>query len=314
MTFAFQHHHGAMLLKYSGISFISGAVNHGFFSGERSLWTAAAGVVLFVLGAAMEHRFNDDSHPQESSLTKTLILGAMLSVGLGFFTGGLQHFPDSPARSAWVVPLGFLISVPAMALQSPHEWRRGSTLYTVLLGVAVAFSSYATWKWLEQNPQYLGSHGHSHGETSEHGPSASGLVAQVVGRSIEMEMSDNMRFSPERIQVEAGETIRLMVSNSGQTEHELVIGTEEDIKAHAESMKKGSGHDHDHGHAGGAAITLGPGKKGELVVTFPQEGTLQMACLVPGHYEAGMRGVLQVTKPAKKNSASSAHDHSTHKH
>ena len=45
MTFAFQHHHGAMLLKYSGISFISGAVNHGFFSGERSLWTAAAGMV-----------------------------------------------------------------------------------------------------------------------------------------------------------------------------------------------------------------------------------------------------------------------------
>ena len=40
-----------MLLKYSGISFISGAVNHGFFSGTRSLWTAAIGIVLFVLGA-----------------------------------------------------------------------------------------------------------------------------------------------------------------------------------------------------------------------------------------------------------------------
>ena len=51
MIFTFQHHHGAMLLKYSGISFISGAVNHGFFSGERSLWTAAAGMTLFVLGA-----------------------------------------------------------------------------------------------------------------------------------------------------------------------------------------------------------------------------------------------------------------------
>ena len=45
-----------MLLKYSGISFISGAVNHGFFSGERSLWTAAVGIVLFVAGAWMEHR------------------------------------------------------------------------------------------------------------------------------------------------------------------------------------------------------------------------------------------------------------------
>jgi hypothetical protein len=41
MTSSFQIQHSAMLLKYSGISFISGAVNHGFFSGERSLWTAA---------------------------------------------------------------------------------------------------------------------------------------------------------------------------------------------------------------------------------------------------------------------------------
>jgi hypothetical protein len=56
VSFALQHHHSAMLLRYSGISFISGAVNHGFFSGERSLWTAAAGMALFVLGAVMEHR------------------------------------------------------------------------------------------------------------------------------------------------------------------------------------------------------------------------------------------------------------------
>ena len=92
MTFAFQHRHGAMLLKYSGIRFISGAVNHGFFSGERSLWTAAIGMVLFVLGALLEHRLSDSvDEPEQSSLLRTLIIGALLSIGLGFFTGGLQH-------------------------------------------------------------------------------------------------------------------------------------------------------------------------------------------------------------------------------
>jgi hypothetical protein len=50
MALTFQAHHASMLLKYAGISFISGAVNHGFFSGERSLWTAGVGIVLFVLG------------------------------------------------------------------------------------------------------------------------------------------------------------------------------------------------------------------------------------------------------------------------
>ena len=89
-----------MLLKYSGISFISGAVNHGFFSGERSLWTAVVGILLFVAGALMLHRLEDDTGPREG-LWKTLLLGALLSVGLGFFTGGLQHFPDSPNQPAY---------------------------------------------------------------------------------------------------------------------------------------------------------------------------------------------------------------------
>ena len=107
MTASFQAQHSAMLLKYSGISFISGAVNHGFFSGERSLWTAAFGIVLFVVGAWMEHR----SQNNQTSVLESLWVGTLLSIGLGFFTGGLQHFPDSPARSAWVVPLGFSVSV-----------------------------------------------------------------------------------------------------------------------------------------------------------------------------------------------------------
>ncbi len=90
-----------MLLKYSGISFISGAVNHGFFSGTRSLWTAAIGIVLFVLGAWLEHRLSSDAtQTPRTGLLQTLVLGTLLSIGLGFFTGGLQHFPDSPARSA----------------------------------------------------------------------------------------------------------------------------------------------------------------------------------------------------------------------
>ncbi len=316
MTFAFQHHHGAMLLKYSGISFISGAVNHGFFSGERSLWTALVGIVLFVLGAAMEHRLSETGQEQTSSLFRTLFLGALLSVGLGFFTGGLQHFPDSPARSAWVVPLGFFISVPALALNSPHDWRRGSTLYAVLLGVGVTLCSYGAWQWLERNPQYLGSHGHSHAAEDDHGHDApaSGLIAQVVGRSIDIRMDDSMRFSPDTLQVKAGETVRLVVHNAGRLEHELVLGSDAQIREHAEAMKKGT--DHSHSHAGGAAISVAPGQTGELVVTFAQAGEVQMACLIPGHHEAGMRGKVQVggsgTTNAKPKPA--AHDHSTHKH
>lgn len=319
MTSTFQQHHGAMLLKYSGISFISGAVNHGFFSGERSLWTALVGMVLFVLGAWLEHRWQPaDADTPQSGLMKTLAMGSLLSIGLGFFTGGLQHFPDSPERSAWVVPLGFFVSVVALGLSAPRNWTRAASAYVLVLGTLTTAGSWGAWQWLERNPQWAGhghSHGHGHGHDQGHTDSDA-PVAQVVSRSIEVRMDDTMRFAPNTLQVQAGETIRFVVHNAGKVDHELVLGSDDEIRAHAEDMKKGT--DHSHSHAGMAAIHVAPGQTGELVVSFPKAVTLQMACLIPGHYEAGMKGQLKVSSgaasatPAKAKG--SAHDHSTHKH
>lgn len=37
------------------------------------------------------------------------------------------------------------------------------------------------------------------------------------------------------------------------------------------------------------AITLGPGKTGELTYSFERAGTVEVGCHQPGHYAAGMR-------------------------
>ena len=319
MTFAFQHHHGAMLLKYSGISFISGAVNHGFFSGERSLWTAAIGMALFVVGALLEHRLSDsDDEPEQTSLLRTLVIGALLSIGLGFFTGGLQHFPDSPARSAWVVPLGFFVSVVALALSSTFVWRRSTSVYVLAVGALMSVGSYGAWQWLVQHPEWTaagGGHTHGHDDASHAAPE-SGLSAWVISRSVSVRMDDQMRFTPNRIDVQAGETIRFVVHNDGRATHEMVIGDEAEIQAHAKVMQQGD----EHSHGSGAAINLAAGQRGELVVKFDQARHLQMACLVPGHYEAGMRGVINVqstpvqVQPAAAHADSHDHSHSHHKH
>ena len=319
-TVSFQKHHATMLLKYSGISFISGAVNHGFFSGTRSLWTAAMGIVLFVLGAWLEHR---QSEQRSQGLGQALVWGSLLSVGLGFFTGGLQHFPDSPARSAWVVPLGFVLSVLALALSSPSLWRRSASLYVLTGVVLVSAGSWGAYQWLLGHPDFAAT-GHSHGEASPAQHDA-GTLAQVVSRSIAVQMDDQMRFTPSAIEVQTGETIRFVVRNTGRAAHEMVLGSAADIQAHAEAMKQPSSADHDapHSHGTGAAITVAAGQTGELVVSFPQAVTLQMACLIPGHYEAGMRGTVNVspagalskpsaTQPAAQPAAS--HDHSGHQH
>ena len=302
MTIAFQHHHAAMLLKYSGISFISGAVNHGFFSGERSLWTAAIGIVLFVVGALMEHRLTDTANKPPTSLLRTLGLGTLLSIGLGFFTGGLQHFPDSPARSAWVVPLGFFISALALMPNASFTWLRSSTVYLVTSGLLVSAGSFGAWQWLLLHPQWAAT-GH-------------GLTGLVLTRSIDVRMDDQMRFTPSHIDVKAGETIRFVVQNAGQSAHEMVLGPDADIREHALAMQQDAAHGQSKGHGNVAAITVPAGQKGELVVSFSEATALQMACLIPGHYEAGMRGTLQVGKGNVANTVSTAamHDHDAHKH
>jgi Domain of unknown function (DUF305) len=160
--------HFAMLCQYSGISFISGAVNHGFFSGPRSLMTAALGVALFVVGAVMEHRTHaardalahDTSAATNPSLLKTLLLGAVLSIGLGFFTGGLQHFPDSPERSSWVVPLGFALSVWALGATLGARWIKSSLLYAAIGTVLVAAGSLAARQYYAASPMSHNNQGH----------------------------------------------------------------------------------------------------------------------------------------------------------
>jgi hypothetical protein len=167
----FPRTHLAMMCKYSGISFISGAVNHGFFSGERSLITAALGIVLFAVGAVMEHRANAANGEASDSLVKTLLLGALLSIGLGFFTGGLQHFPDSPARSSWVVPLGFVVSVLALFATLKQRWAASTTRYAVIASLLVAVLSWAGGRYLAGQPQEA-AHAHSHGEAAMADPHA----------------------------------------------------------------------------------------------------------------------------------------------
>lgn len=318
---SFPQQHGTMLLKYAGISFISGAVNHGFFSETRSLWTAAIGMTLFVLGAWLEHRLSEEAGTvQRSALLPSLVLGALLSIGLGFFTGGLQHFPDSPARSAWVVPLGFLVSVLALALSTPLTWQRTATAYVLILGGAVSAGSWGAWQWLEKHPEWAAT-GHSHDShtTSSNDKASPDTTAWVVSRSVTVRMDDQMRFTPNHIAVQTGETIRFVLHNTGSSPHEMVLGSPETIAQHAQAMRESTGQAHGHGHGTGAAITVAAGGTGELVVHFAQAAQLQMACLIPGHYEAGMRGTLTVNSAAVTTDAPSpspapTHDHASHTH
>jgi uncharacterized cupredoxin-like copper-binding protein/Cu/Ag efflux protein CusF len=111
-----------------------------------------------------------------------------------------------------------------------------------------------------------------------------------VTRDVVVEMNDAMRFRPDSIRVKRGETIRFIVRNTGKVKHEMVLGTIEELRKHAESMRKFPEME----HADPNQVSVEPGMTGELVWQFTKAGTFDFACLVPGHFEAGMVGKILV--------------------
>ena len=115
--------------------------------------------------------------------------------------------------------------------------------------------------------------------------------AKAVNRTITFAMTDNMRFTPDKIQVKQGETIRFVIKNHGKVMHELVIGNKKDLDEHAAMMLKFPGMEHEEPYMAHVA----PGKTGEIIWTFNQAGSFDFACLIAGHYQAGMIGKVTVT-------------------
>lgn len=111
-----------------------------------------------------------------------------------------------------------------------------------------------------------------------------------VTRTITVDMTDNMRFTPDVLKVRRGETVRLNVVNKGRVLHELVLGTPADIKEHWEAMKKHPGMAHEQPQS----AHVDAGSKGEVLWQFTKAGEFQFACLLPGHFEAGMVGKVVV--------------------
>lgn len=112
-----------------------------------------------------------------------------------------------------------------------------------------------------------------------------------VTRTITVDMSDKMHFTPSAITVKEGETIRFVVRNKGKLLHEMVIGTMADLKEHAEMMKKHPEMEHDEPYM----THVSAGQKENMVWQFTKPGEFYFACLIPGHFDAGMTGKIIVT-------------------
>jgi uncharacterized cupredoxin-like copper-binding protein len=114
--------------------------------------------------------------------------------------------------------------------------------------------------------------------------------AKDVKRTIMLTMSDNMRFTPDKIEVKRGETVRISLRNEGKILHEMVIGTQKELDEHAALMLKFPNMEHSESYM----VHVPAGKTGDIIWTFNRPGDFDFACLIPGHYQAGMVGKIKV--------------------
>ena len=111
-----------------------------------------------------------------------------------------------------------------------------------------------------------------------------------ITRTVDVTMSDTMRFAPDQFTFDEGETVRFSMHNDGLVAHEFVIGSMAELQEHAEMMRRMPNMK----HAEANMLTLDPGAEGDVVWQFDKAGTVDFVCLIPGHLEAGMKGSITV--------------------
>lgn len=158
-------------------------------------------------------------------------------------------------------------------------------LLLISLGIAATSFAFAHDENAHKPPKF---------DYDEAEPTAFGIAADPAkaDRTIQVEMLDTMRFEPAHITVRRGQVVRFVAENEGQLLHEMVLGTKPDLEKHAALMRKFPGMEHDEPHM----VHVKPGEAGEIGWKFTRAGTFYFACLLPGHYEAGMIGRVEVVK------------------
>ncbi|MFN8620261.1 MAG: plastocyanin/azurin family copper-binding protein [Chloroflexota bacterium] len=117
-----------------------------------------------------------------------------------------------------------------------------------------------------------------------HGPDVPTVGTAEAPRQVVVTASDQMRFTPETLDVKQGETIQFIVVNNGSAKHEFQVG-DADMVANDK--------------VDGAKVVeidgIDPAHVASITYTFDGTGPYAFACHEPGHYEAGMKGSVNVT-------------------
>ncbi|AXI47919.1 copper oxidase [Sulfitobacter sp. SK012] len=127
-------------------------------------------------------------------------------------------------------------------------------------------------------------------------PDDGDLVTRTIKLNIIETETGYMLFEPDAIPINHGSVVRFLIKNGGELDHEFFLGSFDQVAEHHQWMLKNPDMEHDDPNG----ISLPSGETVEVVWKFPEMVNLEFGCLIPGHLEAGMWGVIMV------------HDHLAH--
>ena len=173
------------------------------------------------------------------------------------------------------------------------QWN-SSSMYPIVLTLALALLAPSAWAAADGAQRRAPAHEQKKAKkkvrASAEKPFGREGDPRKVKRVITIDMSDTMRFFPSEIRVKRGDTIRFIVRNKGEVAHGMVLGTMDELKKHAELIRKNGEMDYDEPHA----AHVQAGSTGRMVWQFTKAGEFYYACVVPGHFAAGMIGTIVV--------------------
>jgi len=121
-------------------------------------------------------------------------------------------------------------------------------------------------------------------------PASGKEITRTIEINIEETQSGYMLFDPDAIHIKEGSVVRFVINNLGNLDHEFFLGSFEEIKKHQQWMLKHPEMKHDDPNA----VFIPSGSSKTLDWNFLRKTNLEFVCLIPGHREAGMFGVIMV--------------------
>ncbi|MFP1626478.1 hypothetical protein ACLB9X_15185 [Streptomyces sp. 5K101] len=151
--------YSGQMLYFLGAALIAGAVVHYPINPSLYAIICVVGAFVFLLGTILNEFVLADERPVLRQAVSLVAFSLLLSFGVGLVGGGIQHFEQFPERSAWMTPVGLLMSYVAfVAKDSKGRWRHLVTPFAAGVVVLAALA----WLGMTALAGTISSDGHSH--------------------------------------------------------------------------------------------------------------------------------------------------------